>query len=75
MTSASEKAEAQEAAQGFRSDDGYKQVIQSAINGNIPPGVSPKAWLDKEGAFADAPAVYIPSVTQKAAQMNQDMKN
>ena len=75
LTSASEKAEAQETAQGFRSDDGYKQVIQSAIKGIIPPGVSPRAWLDKEGAFAYAVAVYIPSVTQKAAQMNQDMKD
>lgn len=75
LTSDSEKAEAQETAQGFRSDDSYKQVIQSAIKGIIPPGVSPRAWLDKEGAFAYAVAVYIPSVTKKAAQMNQDMKD
>ena len=75
LTTDSEKNEAQETAQGFRSDDSYKQVIQSAIKGIIPPGVSPRAWLDKEGAFAYAVAVYIPSVTKKAAQMNQDMKD
>ena len=75
LTSDAEKAEAQQAAQGFRSNDSNKQVIQSAVKGTIPPGVSPKAWLDNEGAFAYAVAVYIPSVTQKAAQMNQDMKD
>ena len=75
MTSDAEKAEAQQATQGFRSSDSNKQVIQSAIKGTIPPGVSPKAWLDNEGTFAYAVAVYIPSVTQKAAQMDQDMKD
>ena len=75
LTSDEEKAEAQKAAQGFRSSSSNKQVIQSAIKGTIPPGVSPKAWLDNEGAFAYAVAVYVPSVTQKAAQMNQDMKD
>lgn len=75
LTSDAEKAEAQQAAQGFRSNDSNKQVIQSAVKGTIPPGVSPKAWLDNEGAFAYAVAVYVPSVTQKAAQMNQDMKD
>ena len=58
MTRASEKAEAQEAAQGFRSDNGCKQVIQSAINGNIPHSASPRAWLDKEGAFAYARSIF-----------------
>ena len=75
LTSDAEKAEAQQATQGFRSSDSNKQVIQSAIKGTIPPGVSPKAWLDNEGTFAYAVAVYIPSVTQKAAQMDQDMKD
>ena len=75
LTSDEEKAEAQKAAQGFRSNKSYQQVIQSAIKGTIPPGVSPKAWLDNEGAFAYAVAVYVPSVTQKTAQMNQDMKD
>ena len=75
LTSDAEKAEAQKDAQGFRSNDSNKQVIQSAIKGTIPPGVSPKAWLNDEGTFAYAVAVYIPSVTQKAAQMNQDMKD
>ena len=75
LVSDSEKAESRNAANGFRSNDGYKQVIQSAVKGVIPPGVSPRAWLDDEGAFAYAVAVYIPSVTQKAAQMNQNMKD
>ena len=75
LTSDAEKAEAQKDALGFRSSDSSKQVIQSAIKGTIPPGVSPRAWLDEEGSFAYAVAIYVPSVTQKAAQMNQDMKD
>ena len=75
LTSDAEKADAQQAAQGFRSSSSNRQVIQSAVKGIIPPGVSPKAWLDDEGAFAYAVAVYVPSVTQKATQMHQDMKD
>ena len=75
LVSGSEKAEAQKDAQGFRSEDSNKQIIQSAVKGIIPPGVSPRAWLNEEGTFAYAVAVYIPSVTQKAAQMNYNMQN
>ena len=75
LTSSSEKAEAQKDVQGFRSSDSNQQIIQSAVKGTIPPGVNPRSWLNDEGTFAYAVAVYIPSVTQKAAQMNQDMKD
>ena len=75
LVSGSEKAEAKKDAQGFRSDDSNKHIIQSAVKGIIPPGVSPRAWLNEEGTFAYAVAVYIPSVTQKAAQMNDNMQN
>ena len=75
LTSDSEKAEARKDVQGFRSSDSNQLIIQSAVKGTIPPGVSPRSWLNDEGTFAYAVAVYIPSVTQKAAQMNQDMKD
>ena len=53
----------------------FSQTIETARRGTLPPGVIRRAWLDDEGAFAYALAIYIPSITNAAAAGAQEMRD
>jgi len=51
------------------------EVYQSARKGKLPPGVKVKTWSDDDNAWAFGIAVYIPSVTNAAAQAGREMRD
>lgn len=59
----------------FRNRMEFSQTIETARRGTLPPGVIRRAWLDDEGAFAYALAIYIPSITNAAASGAQEMRD
>ena len=59
----------------FRNRMEFSQTIETARRGVLPPGVIRRAWLDDEGAFAYALAIYIPSVTNAAASGAKEMRD
>ena len=59
----------------FRNRMEFSQTIETARRGTLPPGVIRRAWLDDEGAFAYALAIYIPSITNAAAAGAQEMRD
>lgn len=49
------------------------EQFQSVRSGILPPGVTPKTFTSKDDAEVYAVAVYIPSVSQQAAQTAKEM--
>lgn len=70
-----DRAQVQAIKDGFMSNSELQEAIVTASKGILPPGVTRRAWLDKDGAFAYAVAVYVPSFTNKAAADSQTMKD
>ena len=70
-----EKAELKILTTEYRARDDFHEVIETAHKGTLPPGVTQRAWLDSDGAFAYGVAVYVPSVTNAAAAVGQDIQN
>lgn len=59
----------------FFSPEKNADVISSARKGIIPPGVMVQKWADENGEWAIAMAVYMPSVTEAAVELNEKMRN
>ena len=59
----------------FLSTQFNSEAISSLRAGTIPPGVSVKTFFNPEKTMAEAVAVYLPSVTARAAKAGQDMKH
>ncbi|MBQ9566315.1 MAG: hypothetical protein IJU98_12085 [Synergistaceae bacterium] len=70
-----DRAAAEKFKAEFRSQDEFHEAITTAHKGMLPPGVTQRAWLDDDGAFAYGIAVYVPSVTNAAAAVEQDIRN
>ena len=49
-------------------------VYTSARKGILPPGINTKTWLDDDNSWAYAMSVYVPSLTDAAAQTGKEMK-
>ena len=67
-------AEAEKAQNEFRNSMQFSQTIESARRGTLPPGVMRRAWLDDEGTFAYAIAIYRPSLTNAATRDAKEMR-
>ena len=74
LVTAEDVASAKGRQSEFRNRMEFSQTIESARRGTIPPGVIRRAWIDDEGAFAYALAIYIPSVTNAAAAGAKEMR-
>jgi len=59
--------------QSFLNMQKSSEQFQSVRNGILPPGVSSKTFTSKDDAEVYAVAVYIPSVSQQAAQTAKEM--
>lgn len=59
--------------QNFLNMQKSSEQFQSVRSGILPPGVTPKTFTSKDDAEVYAVAVYIPSVSQQAAQTAKDM--
>jgi hypothetical protein len=46
----------------------------SARNGILPPGVSTKTWFDDDNAWSYGMSVYVPSLTNTAAEAAREMR-
>jgi len=57
----------------FRNVLTTEKRIESIRRGVLPPGVIPKTWMDDDEYFAYGLAVYIPSVSDLAAQAAREM--
>ncbi|MBQ7154375.1 MAG: hypothetical protein IJR85_02330 [Synergistaceae bacterium] len=66
--------EAEKAQNEFRTNMQFSQTIETARRGILPQGVGRRAWIDDEGAFAYAVAIYRPSMTNAAAQAAKEMR-
>jgi len=53
----------QDRQSSFKAAEIYRNVIESARRGVLPPGVRQQSWQDEDGAFAYAVAIYLPSVS------------
>ena len=49
-------------------------VYKSARKGTLPPGIVVKTWFDDDNTWAYGMAVYIPSVTNLAADVAKEME-
>ena len=74
LVTAEDVASAKGRQSEFRNRMEFSQTIESARRGTLPPGVIRRAWIDDEGAFAYALAIYIPSVTNAAAAGAKEMR-
>ena len=74
LATSGDVAEAERMQNEFRSSMQFSQTIESARRGIIPPGVIQRAWLDDEGVFAYALAIYRPSLTREAAKGTKEMR-
>lgn len=59
--------------QSFLNVQKSSEQFQSVRSGILPPGVTPKSFTSKDDAEVYAVAVYIPSVSQQAAQTAKEM--
>lgn len=59
--------------QSFLNVQKSSEQFQSIRSGILPPGVTPKTFTSKDDAEVYAVAVYIPSVSQQAAQTAKEM--
>ena len=59
--------------QSFLNVQKSSEQFQSVRSGILPPGVTPKTFTSKDDAEVYAVAVYIPSVSQQAAQTAKEM--
>ena len=53
----------------------HSEKVESIRNGILPPGIMRQTELDDDGYFAYGIAVYLPSASDMAAQVNKEMKN
>lgn len=67
------KLEAQR--QSFVATTESSDAFQSARKGILPPGVTTKTWFTDDNAWAYGLAVYVPSMTNAAAQAAQEMRD
>jgi hypothetical protein len=63
----------EQARQAFQNVQKSSDAYQSIRKGILPPGVAPKSFPSKDDAEIYAIAVYIPSVSQQAAQAAKEM--
>ena len=75
MANQNDAARADAIKESFRSNTNFNETITSARRGSLPPGVTRRAWLDEDNAFAYAVAVYVPSFSDAAAAGGQAMQN
>ena len=68
-------AQVQSIKDSFMSSSEFTEAITTARKGVLPPGVTRRAWLDKDNAFAYAVSVYIPSFTNKASVSGKVMND
>lgn len=59
--------------QNFVNMQKSSEQFQSVRSGILPPGVTPKTFASKDDAEVYAVAIYIPSVSQQAAQTAKEM--
>ena len=74
LANSGDVAEAERMQNEFRNNMQFSQTIESARRGIIPPGVMQRAWIDDEGVFAYAFAIYRPSLTKAAARDAKEMR-
>ena len=75
LAASGDVAEAERMQNEFRNSMQFSQTIESARRGIIPPGVMQRAWIDDEGVFAYAFAIYRPSMTKAAARDGKEMRD
>ena len=59
----------------FKAAEIYQSVVESARQGVLPPGVRQQSWLDEDGSFAYAIAVYVPSVSDIPSEPVTPLEN
>lgn len=74
LAASGDVSEAERMQNEFRNSVQFSQTIESARRGIIPPGVMQRAWIDDEGVFAYAFAIYRPSLTKAAARDAKEMR-
>lgn len=74
LATSEDVAEAERMQNEFRNSMQSTETIESARRGVIPPGVIQRAWLDNEGVFAYAIAIYRPSLTKAASSAAKEMR-
>lgn len=57
----------------YKNTQTMKNVIQSLRRGALPPGISRKTWMDEDEYFAYGVALYVPSISDLAAQAAREM--
>jgi len=63
----------EKARQSFVSRLESNDVYKSARQGILPPGVNTKTWFDSDHAWAYGISVYVPSLTNAAANTAREM--
>jgi hypothetical protein len=51
------------------------EVYTSARKGVLPPGINTRTWFDDDHAWAYSMSVYVPSLTQAAAEAAREMRD
>lgn len=75
FVSSEDVAQVKSIKDGFMSNVDLNEAIVTASKGTLPSGVTRRAWLDNDNAFAYAVAVYVPSFTNKAASDSKVMND
>lgn len=59
---------------GMMNTEVTTETYKSARKGVLPPGLTKKAWIDDEGAWAYTMCVYLPSASDAAAKVGKSMQ-
>ena len=75
LVSSNDLEQVNNAKSNFSHIQNFNEAITTAARGILPPGVNRSSWFDDEGVWAYAVAIYVPSITNRAASDAQTMRD